>query len=1216
MKDKKSIIPNNKKQKSSINIPRTEIKKKKLILNTKENPSSKKISYTSKHNELTKINSLNTFNKIILLQNLLNNLTSVKNRFEGIYQKTINKIQTQSFNYFKYKIYMKEIFDYCLNNNPEQQVDYELIKEPEKYIDKFLYKSIYDFLFLIRNNNNILLNMINYFDKYIFSEISDFFINFFYENTIKSSFVQEELELFIFLLLEDVNIKKIPNDIIPNYNNLYIYYVNESFLFHVFKALTRKIDVRNYIYRILNDIIIKMENYRNPLDINIHIVNRFLHMKDSINLYHSFIIQARKYSDDIAYNKPKSNKNFADYDYKYIQTKNEKGSMQLKRANKIEINEPIVEEEEKKELITIDDIINGAKNIGELIKNKIKKELKIKKKDTKINDNNNSNKIMRNIDINMDIMEPLDDDNFQKIKQVHLDPFFNEINTTLEYISQKYDQYSKTQNKSSINLMMKNYLGSILKQTKLYFKKKGNVDEQEIYSTIQIKKELRNIRKIKEVESFKNLMEKIKLNYKIITIIIWNIIDKIKDNIIAMPIILKFIITSSKTFFRKKNSIIEGNTFSEYKISLFGLNFLFCNVILQNINNTDFNGLITTDILSQITKDNLKLINDILYKAISGELFNNNDEPYMALFNNFIIEIMPKLFEIIENINYELKDNIIKLIEEKNNNERKINYNFFENNKDEFIQYQNICFTWENVYMLIKVLEKNKNVFIDNNKNIDEKNILKNILDNKEIIKNFFANGVKNKIFEYFIISKLNYSSDFQKKFPYLINPMNKTNRNANNEFIYIYKKILSELLSYMSEINKDDFFRLNEHSHDDDLDFKERIIPQIIYNIKSEMNFNYDDIKNQQIIFYCNYLILNINNIPKEYKKNNYSHLLNELINETQKNIKIYKNRIISEIYLKFKESQKINFILSNINTQIRQLERLKCIEYLYDKLTFSNKFNIQKDNDGVISNISYDKKTDTNINDNISIIEYLSNKAQHIISFITAFPDFNKYQDDKFTNILDIEEKAKVPQTLENYFNQIKNMTKKDIINKRFNQDEVENLISELQNFILGKIYHKLFPLNKTKDDIFFYNKCHRLSFIKSHNVMTMKFDINHKLMNTIKKYIDEMDEMTTPVSKIQNFGKVLDIIKNYLIFYFGKKELGIDDFLKPLTYVLIKSEPKKICSNYQFCEMYLTKELSKQNYGLILAQIDVVMKFIQQMKYNDLINVSEEQFGKDEI
>ena len=74
---------------------------------------------------------------------------------------------------------------------------------------------------------------------------------------------------------------------------------------------------------------------------------------------------------------------------------------------------------------------------------------------------------------------------------------------------------------------------------------------------------------------------------------------------------------------------------------MFKINFLIGNILLPIITNPEFNGIITTDIISKITSDNLKIISHIFKKMLSGELFTKYEDPYMTLFNQFIIETIP-----------------------------------------------------------------------------------------------------------------------------------------------------------------------------------------------------------------------------------------------------------------------------------------------------------------------------------------------------------------------------------------------------------------------------------------------------------------------------------------------------------------------------------------------------------------------------------------------
>ena len=124
-----------------------------------------------------------------------------------------------------------------------------------------------------------------------------------------------------------------------------------------------------------------------------------------------------------------------------------------------------------------------------------------------------------------------------------------------------------------------------------------------------------------------------------------------------------------------------------------------------------------------------------------------------------------------------------------------------------------------------------------------------------------------------------------------------------------------------------------------------------------------------------------------------------------------------------------------------------------------------------------------------------------------------------------------------------------------------------------------------------------------------------INEKLWEASMVLIDEMDEKLTPADKVKNFGKAFAILQNSITFCSGKNELGIDDTISTLIYVILKSKPKNIFSNSKYCQLFLNPELAKKQYGILLSQIEMIKNIIYDMKYSDLIGITEEQFGKDE-
>jgi hypothetical protein len=294
---------------------------------------------------------------------------------------------------------------------------------------------------------------------------------------------------------------------------------------------------------------------------------------------------------------------------------------------------------------------------------------------------------------------------------------------------------------------------------------------------------------------------------------------------------------------------------------------------------------------------------------------------------------------------------------------------------------------------------------------------------------------------------------------------------------------------------------------------------------------------------------------------------------------------------------------IIKNNFLQTKKMEKCICIKYLFDKLILPCKLNIVKDDSNKISKITYEK-----------LINQSRNYIYNIQSFIDNFPDFRKIAENE-EDIIDFEENIELDSALNAYFQDIKNLLKNETIMERYSKEEFDTIMFELENYILYKLYGKLFPSEPTKKDQKFYNKCCRLSFLKPESLIKDKNCINEKLWEASIILINELDEKFTPVDKVEKFGKAFGILQNSLTFSSGKNDLGIDDTIAILIYVIIKAKPKNLFSNSKYCQLFLNAELAKRMYGILLSQIEMVKNIIYNMKYTDLIGVTEEEFGKDE-
>ena len=1236
--------------------------------------------------ENSDLKSLSTIQKVLILQNLLKEFTSKKTIFITEKENLLSKIDNECYKYFKGRINVKKALDYILND--------ESITDNRKYIlreDKYektndaLNKSLYNFYFLLQNDFSLMLKLIELSQESNHEELSDFFVHFLFVNIINSSFVDEKLILLVYLLLEKLINKSLPNKIEIN-NDIPTTYLKNTFLFYIFKSLTRKIDIRNFLGNILNNFIQRFQNLRLSLSTEIIEVNKIVNLRNAF-IYRSFINNIGSFKEEEVHLKKKKFYK-AKGSEKIINTTlaQNKSKFTLKRAQKIQIGTSVIEqnENEGQKLVTLNDILNNCpdKIVEEKNTFEEKESIEFKKRNTEQIDikkenedkNKGSKKLsvdfekinQKKIDLRKSAVQPkneknvyplkitkgisegsqLDPDkiveNMDKDSKIPVDEFFIENDLTKEKIKEILEEYNKkSDNNNKINLAMKEYLINLSNQ------------EEDVFSSLIYIKDLTSIGSIKSNQNFYGLMRKIIINFQIISKVVINIINDLSKNLTTISYTIKCIFKIIEELINKKYSQGNDNNLTPYQIYMFKINFLIGSIILPILKKPNYNGIITSNIISQAAKQNLKIIYDIFDKMITGKLFYKSKDSSMVLYNKFIIETLPKLFKLIDNFenNIELPNCVNKLIN-NNSNQSNIIYDYFKENPKESIQYQSICISLTNLYIFMNIIDLNKEKLIDKNENQEEKAILKDFINNKEIIsEKYLKEQQENKREREFVyLTRVLYSEEFRNK----IENISKDNINGvliknNNDLIKIFKCILAEILNYANTIQCENFYDLSEIKNEktmkinkskksekeksekniqdiwsknkfknslrsslirivtskkeDDVDFKNVIFPQIRKNLILEMSTeNYKF--NQRIAFYINYLHLHIRNLPKEYIENNYSLLFDELIIETKKKIKVIWTNIILEYFKKVKEAERVNMKALQFNSQIKNLELLKYIEYLYNKISISNDFKIEKDKNDIISNYEYNKNSSNDTK---------NNKIEDMIKY---FPNFREYEND-YDNILDIEEKANIPYALNNYFIEIEHTIKKDSIIEGMDENDVSNVKILLENYILNQLFDKLFPSQISEKDLFIYKRCQRLSFLTQENLVDDKKEkkliISENLLNEAIKYFEQLDDKLTPLDKLKCFEKGMSIIINAITFSTGKSDIGVDDYAPYCIYSMVKAKPKNLATNAQYCALYVK---SSGYYAKLCVDLNFISEFIQELVYSKLNGITEEQFGKDEF
>ena len=360
----------------------------------------------------------------------------------------------------------------------------------------------------------------------------------------------------------------------------------------------------------------------------------------------------------------------------------------------------------------------------------------------------------------------------------------------------------------------------------LYLSQLNNIKINKILYTSQTL-----INNLNEYEESEKLLYIYQHNLTRIINFIDSIIENILNNFHSLPYSIKcFCKIISLLVVKKFPNVTESE-----KI-IFISNFFFKRLLIPILINIKSDALIE-NIISENTCNNMKIICDVLNKFVSGELFNSDNKinNNYAPFNWYFIEKSDKIYKIIE---HTTKVTLPKFIEDYIYDKLPIDfkYDFFQQNKDEVINFRSICFNIREANLLINAMDNCKSHIFDSSENEVLKKALNKLLSNtikqkivdiiiKEnnlengfLIVNNFGNDKqiqpKQKIF-YFLITSLITNNDYKNIFEIsqptksfsikeIKDLSNEININQNN--IIKVKNFICNLLYYFSKLDKNNF--------------------------------------------------------------------------------------------------------------------------------------------------------------------------------------------------------------------------------------------------------------------------------------------------------------------------------------------------------------------------------------------------------------------------
>ena len=768
------------------------------------------------------------------------------------------------------------------------------------------------------------------------------------------------------------------------------------------------------------------------------------------------------------------------------------------------------------------------------------------------------------------------------------------------------------------------------------------------------------------------LLNEYQLNFMKVIIIIKDIFNKLLSDLHLLPYSIKCICKIILLLIRKKFPQIiacEENAF----VAKFFFCKLFAPIFCVPSTGALINNFIISNItlynLGNMIQFILQLVSGRLYR----EGGSHGD---FTPFNWFFMEEMPLVFTFFENltrvelpkfiddyINDKLPEDYVYNYFKENPEEyifhRSICFNIYDikciidsmqKNKDKIFQgkenngiyktFEKLC-NKKNYAFLNDLVEKQDKVLeleeenkddslnystsISNNIKEEQINNKKNENDKNKNVKTGLFGFIRKKkekveetqpqdVIKYYLISNLLINDKYKNIFNSNIKTYHfsiKELKECKNEEEILANKIIkiknffSSLLCNYRQLVKTDF---DEGTTDKIID----ILKELRSFMKSS-NFVIDG--NIPSEWYVSSLIQYLKKLPENLADNEYELFFKEMENDLFNNLKQLDFETLSICLNKTKFAQKgilfyqdakqilIDILLNKKVIKIVEKDKIN-VELSFSYSEKKKKFRIKplgvkEKQIYLLGNMDYNKKGSERV-------------CTTIKDFCKHFPNLVRLNSKicLASDVFDLQLQFDIPGQLQIYFENVNNYLTK--IKKLSDNNSLILINQKIYDYVMGKIYNKIFPNEQSNEDCKILENCLRLAWTEpKHFILGKKNYVYDSFLPDAIKNFDLLYSEKSPRKKILCMTNIFDSISNLVKFNNdGNAQIGVDDQMPILNYTLIKAQPKWIFSICKFMEIYLG-DLKKKKEDNQLMQLRGVCENMIIVNNESLNDVTEEEF-----
>ena len=751
------------------------------------------------------------------------------------------------------------------------------------------------------------------------------------------------------------------------------------------------------------------------------------------------------------------------------------------------------------------------------------------------------------------------------------------------------------------------------------------------------------------------------------------IIEKILDNFHLIPYSVKCICKIILLLVEKKfpsinetekNAFIAKFFFGKLLIPILknpGLEAFINNFIISQ--NTFDNLNIISIIINRLTSASF-------YKS------TDEKESDFTPYNWYFIEKMEKIIKIFNYLTkISIPSFIEKYI--KGELPQDYEFNYFKENPDEVITHRSIFFNLAQVKVIIMTLNKFKNKIFTSKKTSglektvekltykSNEDLLDSILKSEKHKNNYVYNYNKNNnnsntdtninreslqsvgTFDSLnsVLSRNSINKEKPKKSEEKNEIIKETKPDPKQHYFMLTSLLYNERYTQLFNIKQDtESFSIDEikNAQDEESITKNNIIKvknffcSLLYNynklVKTDFeegktentekilnelktlmkSSNFDD-GNIPSEWYVTSLLEYLKKIPEDLTKNDCEELYKDIENDVNKSIKELDFEALSVIMgkLKFAKMGKRYFDESKkllIDIKLNEESKLIIERYF---IPVDIKFCLEEEEIGEFAiNRSLFRNKDKLTKEKIKEYERKNENIRLCVTineFIKKFPNLVKYQEYQDLDVFEIQKNLNFSSNIDKYLGIIK-----DTIKEHYEKG-LNSILEKINDYIMSKVYDKIFPIEPYEDDNKIFQQSIKLSWTEpKHFIKSKRKLVFGSFLTDFLKFFKTMDSEKSPNKKLSNMMEIFNSIGFLLQFNGAGKDIGVDDQLPILNYAFIKVQPLRMYSNAKFMELYIGERKNKIE-GNQLAQLLSICKFIANITPSQLFDVTQEEYIK---